>query len=95
MAKVQTTAVSRMPEEAPPPRPLPPDPSTLGIPVQDCNPALAAAFYAELTNKLSWALGSTYGRTYHKKTGPVREFAWQLTKRIAQMQGLPEYHKIK
>lgn len=92
--KTQTTPASGMPAAAPDPKPLPPS-SPLGIPVSCADPGLAADFYKELTNKLSWAIGSAYKRSYHSKKGPVRDFAWQLTKRIVQMQGLPEHHEIK
>ena len=74
------------------PRPLQAPDSLLGIPVQDGDPSLAPAFYQELTNKLAWALGSTYRVSYHAKKGPVRDFAWQVAKRIVAMQGLPDHH---
>lgn len=73
-------------------RPLPSAKTPLGIPVEDADPSQATAFYQELTNKLAWAIGSTYKRTYHSKKGPVRDFAWELTKRIVGYQGLPDHH---
>jgi len=63
----------------------------LGIEILDADPQLTPAIYKELTRKLAWAIGSTYKRAYHSKKGAVPDFAWELTKRIVTMHGMPEH----
>ena len=46
----------------------------------------------ELTNKLCWVLGSTYGKNYSSKKGPVYFLAQRIAKGIVRASG---YSKSK
>ncbi len=74
-----------------PPRDLRPagrDP--LGVHISDVDPELTPEVLKELTNKLAWALGSTYKLSYHGKRSRVREAAWDAVKELIHQHGYPE-----
>lgn len=67
----------------------------LGIGVRQVLPEDTAHVYKELTNKISWALGSTYRNQYHGKTSKVRLAAWELVKKIIRDHGYPKHLERK
>ena len=64
-------------------------PSHLGIPVGGTQPALQTEAYKELVNKLSWALGSTYGVPYTNMMTVARRWAVALATHTTTIHGYP------
>ena len=55
--------------------------------VGDINSEAKLAFIKELTNKLSWVIGSSYKKRYSGKRGPVNDYAARMVKRILKDHG--------
>ena len=62
----------------------------LGIPPNKTQLALQQDVCKELANKIAWALGSVYGRSYANMRTPARAYAWELVKQILRDHGYPE-----
>ena len=66
-----------------------PDSTHIGIPVSHTDPKLQSDVFAELVNKFSWAVGSTYRRTYNGKRSLVRNVAIKMASDFIRDQGYP------
>lgn len=64
-------------------------PETLGIPAHRTIPDQQKDAIAELTNKIAWAIGSTYRATYSTSRSPARRAAWELVKALILTEGYP------
>jgi len=73
-----------------PPAPKEPE-GLLGIPPELTQVALQTDVFKELVNKLSWALGSSYRRSYaNSKTRP-RQLAIKIATRLILQEGYPQH----
>ena len=63
--------------------------NTLGIPATSTVPALQTDSYAELVNKLSWALGTTYRTAYSGKRSVARTYATLIARAVVRDHGYP------
>jgi len=61
----------------------------LGIPAQECQPALQSDAYKEMVNKLAWAIGSCYDRPYNNTRTDARLAAIQLATGLVMAHGYP------
>jgi len=68
---------------------LPQAPSALGVHALDTHPELQTESFKELTNKIAWAIGSTYGRPYNNTRTPARLAAVSAAKVVVAAHGYP------
>ncbi len=76
-------------QHLPAPTPSEGETTRIGIPAHLTQPALQQDVYKELINKLSWAIGSTYRRTYTQRRSNVREAAGRLARDLITEEGYP------
>lgn len=61
----------------------------LGVSVSEVSPSVVLDVFRELTNKIAWAVGTTYQRPYNNRRCPAREMAWTVAKHIVEQHGYP------
>lgn len=83
-----TKGLPRGQKETPPPE-LPE--GAFGIPPGTTQIQLEPDVCKELTNKLTWAIGSTYRTRYSGKRNPVRDYAWRIAQAIIKSHGFPTH----
>lgn len=62
----------------------------LGVPAELTQVALQTDVFKELVNKLSWALGSTYRRSYANNRQRARQIAIKIATRLIDQEGYPQ-----
>lgn len=62
----------------------------LGIPAGSTQVALQTDMFKELVNKLSWAIGSTYRRSYANNRQRTRQLSIKIATRLIDQEGYPQ-----
>ncbi len=63
----------------------------VGIPGEESVPRLQPAAFAELVNKLAWALGSAYRVPYQRHSRDPRRFAINMAREFVKEHGWPKH----
>jgi len=63
---------------------------SFGITAGNTQVGLQMEVYKELVNKLAWALGTVYGRSYSNKTTVARKLALQCASMVVSEVGWPD-----